>query len=91
MTRGFVRKYGINVLNIDIGTKSLTRTLLMPVTRGWDVVATITMVLMPACLTLTTTMAMPTTTTDFVLRWWPRLQYIRLMSSVFNIQGYYKY
>ena len=91
MTRGVVRKYGINVLNIDIGIKSLTRTLLMLVTHGSNVVATITMVLMPARSTSTTTMAMPTTTTGFVLRWWPRLQYIRLMSSVFNIQGYYKY
>ena len=91
MTRVVVRKYGINVLNIDIGTKPLTRTLLMPVTHGSNVVATITMVLMPVCSTSTTTMAMPTTTTDFVLRWWSRLQYIRHMSSVFNIQGYYKY
>ena len=68
MTRGVVRKYDINVLDIDIGTKPLTRTLLMPVTHGSNVVATITMVLMPVCSTSTTTMAMPTTTTDFVLR-----------------------
>ena len=71
-------------LNIDIGIKPLTRTLSAPTIHGLDVVVTTTMVLMRAPSTSTTTMVMPTTTV-FVLRWWSRLQYIRLMSSVFNI------
>ena len=70
MTRGVSKKYGINVLNIDTGTKPLTRTLLMPITHGWVAVATIIMVLMPACSTLTDSMAMPSATAGFVLRWW---------------------
>ena len=45
MTRGGSKKYGINVLNIDIGIKSLTRTLLMPVAHDWGEEATITIVL----------------------------------------------
>lgn len=46
------------------------RTLFLPITVGSSGEATIAMVLMPVCSTGTTTMAMPTATMVFVLRWW---------------------
>ena len=84
MTRGVSKKYGINVLNIDIGTKPLNANFVNAnnpcFKRGGNY---------------------NNGSNAGAFNWGnnngfravlsQRLQYIRHMSSIFNIQGYYKY
>ena len=91
MTRGVVRKYGINVLNIDIGTKPLNANFVNAsnpwmrrggnYNNGSNAVA----------FNWDNNNGNANNNNGFRAVLSQRLQYIRHMSSIFNIQGYYKY
>ena len=91
MTRVVVRKYGINVLNIDIGTKPLNANFVNAsnpwmrhggnYNNGSNVGA----------FNWGNNNGNANNNNGFRAVLSQRLQYIRHMSSIFNIQGYYKY